>query len=49
MITNSKGMEKASKNLEKILKGKQKDNNKCHCNNANIITFPNKIVYMFIV
>ena len=37
------------KNIEKIPKGKPKHNNKCHCNNANINTFPNNIVYMFIV
>ena len=37
------------KNLEKIQKGKQEHNDKCHCNNANINTFPNNIIYMFIV
>ena len=36
-------------NTEKIPKGKQKHNDKCHCNNANINTFPNNIVYIFIV
>ena len=32
------------KNLEKIPKIKQKHNDKFHCNNANIYTFPNNIV-----
>ena len=37
------------KNLEKSQKEKPKHNDKCHCNNANINTFPNNIVCMFIV
>ena len=37
------------KDLEKISKEKQKHNDKCHCHNADINTFPNNIVYMFIV
>ena len=37
------------KNTEKIPKGKQKNNDKCHCNNANRNTFPNNIVYILIV
>ena len=34
------------KNLEKIQKEKQKHiaNDKCHCNNANINTFPNNML-----
>ena len=35
------------KNLEKIQKEKQKHNDKCPCNNANINTFPNNVVCMF--
>ena len=34
------------KDLEKIPKGKQKHNDKCHWNNADISTFPNNIVYV---
>ena len=37
------------KNTANTAKGKQKHNDKCHCNNADINTFPNNIVYMFIV
>ena len=37
------------KNLEKIPKGKQKYDDECHYNNANINIFPNNMVYMFIV
>ena len=37
------------KSLEKSQKEKPKHNDKCYCNNANINTFPNNMVYMFIV
>ena len=39
------------KNLEKNSKRKQwfTRNDKCHCSNANINTFPSNIVYMYIV